>query len=63
MGGARDASHDQFLVTVLQAMGLSPEDYERDGQAGYGSMSIDNDPALWATDYDMARVGDPLPVC
>jgi hypothetical protein len=57
----RGIPHNQFLVSVLQAMGLSPADYERGGQPGYGSTVIDRDPTLWATDYDMSKVGDVLP--
>lgn len=58
----RGIPHNQFLVSVLQAMGLSPEDYERNGQPGYGSTDTQTkDPNLWATDYDLDRVGDPLP--
>jgi hypothetical protein len=37
--------YNQFLVTVLQAMGLSPADYERPGILGYsGALLINNDP-------------------
>lgn len=58
----RGIPHNQFLVSVLQAMGLSPEDYERDGQPGYGSTDTQTkDPNLFATDYDLRSVGDPLP--
>jgi hypothetical protein len=58
----RGIPHNQFLVTVLQAMGLSPEDYERDGQAGYGSTSTSGrDPSLWPVDYDLSQVGSVLP--
>jgi hypothetical protein len=58
----RGIPHNRFLVSVLQAMGLSPADYERDGQPGYGSTDTqDKDPELWATDYDLAQVGQPLP--
>lgn len=58
----RGIPHNQFLVSVLQAMGLSPSDYERDGQPGYGSTDTQTkDPGLWATDYDLSSVGDPLP--
>jgi hypothetical protein len=54
--------HNQFLVTALQAMGLSPADYETGGKAGYGSTSTSGrDPSLWATDYDLASVGQILP--
>jgi hypothetical protein len=58
----RGIPHNQFLVSVLQAMGLSPADYERDGQPGYGSTETQTkDPELWATDYDLSSVGNPLP--
>lgn len=54
--------HNRFLVTVLQAMGLSPEDYEMDGQPGYGSTSVNGrDGSLWPIDYDLNQVGEPLP--
>jgi hypothetical protein len=54
--------HNRFLVTLLQAMGLAPADYERGGQAGYGSTSTNGrDPNLWATDYDLSQVGQILP--
>jgi hypothetical protein len=54
--------HNRFLVTALQAMGLSPADYERGGQAGYGSTSTNGrDPSAWATDYDLSQVGQILP--
>jgi hypothetical protein len=36
----RGMPHNQFLVTVLKAMGLSPEDYETNGEPGYGSTSV-----------------------
>jgi len=54
--------HNQFLVTAMQAMGLAPADYERDGNPGYGSTSVSgrqND--TWAVDYDLTKVGDILP--
>ncbi len=58
----RGIPHNRFLVSVLQAMGLSPADYERGGQPGYGSTSTNGkDPTLWATDYDLGQVGQPLP--
>jgi hypothetical protein len=54
--------HNQFLVTALQAMGLSPADYERGGQAGYGSTSVSGRSSdTWAVDYDLSTVGQPLP--
>lgn len=58
----RGIPHNRFLVTALQAMGLDPEDYERDGQPGYGSTSVNGrDPTLWPTDYDLSTVGQILP--
>jgi hypothetical protein len=58
----RGIPHNRFLVTVLQAMGLSPADYERGGQPGYGSTSTSGrDPKLWATDYDLSSIGQVLP--
>jgi hypothetical protein len=54
--------HNRFLVTALQAMGLSPADYERGGQPGYGSTSTSGrDGSLWPVDYDMSSMGQPLP--
>ena len=54
--------HNQFLVTAMQAMGLAPADYETGGKPGYASTSTSGrDPALWATDYDLATVGQILP--
>ncbi|HYP86824.1 MAG TPA: DUF1552 domain-containing protein [Polyangiaceae bacterium] len=54
--------HNRFLVTALQAMGLAPGDYERDGQPGYGSTSTNGrDPNAWPTDYDLSTVGQILP--
>ena len=43
-------------------MGLSPADYERGGQRGYGSTSTQGkEPNLWATDYDLGQIGEILP--
>jgi hypothetical protein len=54
--------HNQFLVTALQAMGLSPADYERGGQAGYGSTSVSGRSSdTWAVDYELSTIGQPLP--
>ncbi len=54
--------HNQFLVTAMQAMGLAAADYESGGKPGYGSTSTSGrDPSLWATDYDLASVGQILP--
>jgi len=54
--------HNRLLVSALQAMGLSPADYERGGQAGYGSTSTNGrDPGAWPTDYDLSSIGQGLP--
>jgi hypothetical protein len=54
--------HNRFLVTVLQALGLSPEDYERNGQPGYGSTSTSGrNPNAWPTDYNMSEISQILP--
>lgn len=54
--------HNQLLVTILQAMGLSPADYERNGVPGYGSTDTTGKPAAtWAVDYDLTTVGQILP--
>lgn len=54
--------HNQLLVTILQAMGLAPADYERNGQAGYGSVSTSGrDPNLWPVNYELGSVGQVLP--
>jgi hypothetical protein len=54
--------HNQFLVTAMQAMGLAPADYERNGQPGYGSTSVSGRSAdTWAVDYDLSTVGQILP--
>jgi hypothetical protein len=43
-------------------MGLTPADYERNGQPGYGSTSTNGrDPNLWPTNYDLASIGQILP--
>jgi hypothetical protein len=54
--------HNRLLVTMLQAMGLAPADYERGGKPGYGSTdTTGHDPGAWAVDYDLASVGQILP--
>jgi hypothetical protein len=55
-------AHNRFLVSVLQAMGLEPADYERDGKPGYGSTSTaGREPNAWPLDYEMNTIGEPLP--
>lgn len=58
----RGIPYNQFFVTMLQAMGLQPADYEMDGQPGYGSTStIGKDASTHAIDYDFSQIGNPLP--
>jgi hypothetical protein len=53
--------HNRLMVTILQAMGLSPADYE-DGMAGYGHREMFDGPYnLTADAYAMADIGKPLP--
>jgi hypothetical protein len=54
--------HNRFLVTLMQAMGLAPSDYESGGQAGYGSTSTAGKASdAWAVDYDLSQIGEVLP--
>lgn len=54
--------HNRLLVTILQAMGLEPADYERDGISGYGHNEIFFEPYNWPADaYVAGDIGKPLP--
>jgi hypothetical protein len=54
--------YNRLLVTLLQAFGLSPEDYERPGEPGYGSYStVGKTTDLHAIDYDASQYGNVLP--
>lgn len=54
--------HNRLLVTILQAMGLLPGDYERDGMPGYGHRERFSGPwALGDEAYDFGAIGQPLP--
>jgi hypothetical protein len=53
--------HNRLLVTILQAMGLQPSDYESGGTAGYGINKIIDPPYNWPSSYDMTQIGVPLP--
>lgn len=58
----RGIPHNQLCVTILQAMGLSPADYERPGVSGFGETKTTNkNPTLFATDYDFSKIGEILP--
>jgi hypothetical protein len=65
----RGIPHNQFCNTVLQAMGLSPSDYERSGMAGFGErkttgkmgVSPNSKSPLFPIDYRFNRIGEVLP--
>jgi hypothetical protein len=51
---------NRWLVTILQAMGLSPADYERNGTPGYGNTKLIDAPYNWPTP-NTSQIGAPLP--
>ncbi|MBX7116127.1 MAG: DUF1552 domain-containing protein [Myxococcaceae bacterium] len=53
--------HNRLLATALQAMGVKPEEYERNGVPGYGESVFVDTPYNWPKDYDMSLLGTPLP--
>jgi hypothetical protein len=54
--------YNRLYVTILQAMGLAPADYERDGLLGYGHSVMFDGPYNWPADaYAMNQLGLPLP--
>jgi len=54
--------HNRLLITLLRAFGLEPAEYERPGQAGYGSYTLaGKHPRDFPIDYDRAGFGAPLP--
>jgi hypothetical protein len=54
--------YNRLLVTLLQAFGLAPEDYEVTAGRGYGDTSTTGKPSdAFAVDYDFAEVGKVLP--
>jgi len=54
--------HNRLLVTILQSMGLSPSEYEQDGQPGYGHTPFFSMPwKMPESVYDWNALGDPLP--
>jgi hypothetical protein len=60
-GGYRrpGVSYNQFLGTVMRALGLQPADYERNGIPGYGVTNVSDAQAWPARVHDAA--GDFLP--
>jgi hypothetical protein len=54
--------YNRLLVTLLQAFGLEPSDYEEDAGQGYGDISTIGKPSdAFAVDYDFGEVGKVLP--
>ena len=53
--------HNRWLVSMMQAMGLPPSDYEASPGAGYGYTGIIDPPYNWPGSYDMSQIGMPLP--
>ena len=53
--------YNRLMVSILQAFGLEPQDYEREAGQGYGETRTLGKPAdAFAVDYDYARIGDVL---
>ena len=54
--------YNRLLVTILQAFGLEPGDYELEPGQGYGETRTLGKPSdAFAVDYDMSALGNPLP--
>jgi hypothetical protein len=54
--------YNRLLVTLLQALGLSPADYEVTPGEGYGDIStVGKSASAFAIDYDFAAVDEVLP--
>lgn len=52
---------NRLLVTIMQAMGLSPDEYEREPGRGFGEYRPVGKGDGFARDYDETNVGEPLP--
>ncbi len=54
--------YNRLMVTLLQAFGLAPADYEVNAGKGYGDIStVGKSADAFAVDYDFAEVGKVLP--
>ncbi len=54
--------YNRLMVTLLQAMGLSPEDYEREPGQGFGEIrTLGKSADAFAVDYDLSQIGAVLP--
>ena len=54
--------YNELLISIMQAMGLTPEDYQRDGNTGFGDYigPYRNDLEYWES--FVANKNRPLPV-
>ena len=49
-------------MSLLQAFGLEPSDYESEPGAGYGeTRTLGKSADAFAVDYDFDQIGAPLP--
>jgi hypothetical protein len=53
--------YNRLLVTLLQAMGLRPDEYEIEPGKGFGEYRPVGKGGGFARDYDESNVGEPLP--
>lgn len=53
--------HNRWLGTILQSMGLSPSEYERDGVGGYGKLNLDGNQRLF-TPQALTDLSAPMPM-
>ena len=53
--------YNRLLVSIMQAMGLSPAEYEREAGRGFGEYRPVGKGDGFARDYDESTVGQPLP--
>lgn len=53
--------YNRLLVTIMQAMGMTPEEYEREPGRGFGEYRTIGKGDGFARDYDESNVGEALP--
>ena len=53
--------YNRLLVSLLQAMGLAPGEYETTPGAGFGEYRLVDKGDGFARDYDQSNVDQPLP--
>ena len=53
--------YNRWVVTMMQAMGLQPSEYEREAGRGYGEYRTVGKDDGFAKDYDESNVGQVLP--